>query len=128
MTADGETKRATPRTMRIAQMTAFRKPIQVTEMAIPSPAPDGAIVRVEASGVCRSDWHFWNQDLGWMGFNLKLPANTGHEVGGVIEEVGRDVLIDVITQLLPWVGYPRTLNALNAVNELAPDNTNRSQT
>src|SRR5271166_16613 len=91
MTADGETKRATPRTMRIAQMTAFRKPIQVTEMAIPSPAPDGAIVRVEASGVCRSDWHFWNQDLGWMGFNLKLPANTGHEVGGVIEEVGRDV-------------------------------------
>ena len=26
-----------------------------------------------------------------MGFNLKLPANTGHEVCGVIEEVGRDV-------------------------------------
>jgi D-arabinose 1-dehydrogenase-like Zn-dependent alcohol dehydrogenase len=91
MTTAGETKRATPRTMRIAQMTDFRKPIQVTEMAIPSPAADGAIVRVEASGVCRSDWHFWNQDLGWIGFNLKLPANTGHEVGGVIEEVGRDV-------------------------------------
>jgi D-arabinose 1-dehydrogenase-like Zn-dependent alcohol dehydrogenase len=57
MTTDGETKRATPRTMRIAQMTAFRKPIQVTEMPIPSPRADGAIVRVEASGVCRSDWH-----------------------------------------------------------------------
>jgi len=41
---------------------------------------------------------------------------------------GRDVLIDVITQLLPWVGYPRTLNALNAVNEAAPDNSKRSQT
>ena len=32
MTTHGETKRATPRTMRIAQLTAFRKPIQVTEM------------------------------------------------------------------------------------------------
>jgi len=31
MTADDETKRATPHTRRIAQMTAFRKPIQVTE-------------------------------------------------------------------------------------------------
>ena len=68
MTTEGETERATPRTMRIAQMTAFRKPIQATEMAIPSPAADGAIVHVEASGVCHSDWHFWNQDLGWIGF------------------------------------------------------------
>lgn len=41
---------------------------------------------------------------------------------------GRDVLIDVVTQLLPWVDYPRTLNALNAVNESAPDNIKRSQT
>jgi D-arabinose 1-dehydrogenase-like Zn-dependent alcohol dehydrogenase len=27
----------------------------------------------------------------WIGLNLKLPANPGHEVGGVVEEVGRDV-------------------------------------
>jgi D-arabinose 1-dehydrogenase-like Zn-dependent alcohol dehydrogenase len=79
------------RTMRVAQMTAFRRPIQVVELPVAVPRADGAVVRVEASGVCRSDWHFWNQDLGWMGFNLALPANTGHEVGGVVEEVGRDV-------------------------------------
>jgi 4-carboxymuconolactone decarboxylase len=34
---------------------------------------------------------------------------------------GRGVLIDVMTQLLPWVGYPRTLNALAALNEVAPE-------
>jgi D-arabinose 1-dehydrogenase-like Zn-dependent alcohol dehydrogenase len=79
------------RTMRVAQMTAFRRPFQVVELPVAVPRADGAVVRVEASGVCRSDWHFWNQDLGWMGFNLALPANTGHEVGGVVEEVGRDV-------------------------------------
>jgi len=44
----------------------------------------------------------------------------GHVRGNVNVGNGRDVLIDVITQLLPWVGYPRTLNALNAVNEVAP--------
>jgi len=36
-----------------------------------------------------------------------------------------DPLIDVITQVPPWVGYPRTLNALNAVNEVVPDNSRR---
>lgn len=81
----------TPRTMRAAQITAFRHPLQVVEVPVAAPPADGAVVRVEVSGVCRSDWHFWNQDLGWIGFNLPLPANTGHEVGGVVEEVGRDV-------------------------------------
>jgi 4-carboxymuconolactone decarboxylase len=44
----------------------------------------------------------------------------GHVRGNVNGGNERDVLIDVITQLLPWVGYPRTLNALNAVNEVIP--------
>lgn len=44
----------------------------------------------------------------------------GHIQGNVNVGHGRDVLLDVITQLLPWVGYPRTLNALTALNEIAP--------
>jgi 4-carboxymuconolactone decarboxylase len=31
------------------------------------------------------------------------------------------VQLDVITQLLPWVGYPRTLNASGCLNEVAPE-------
>jgi 4-carboxymuconolactone decarboxylase len=30
------------------------------------------------------------------------------------------VLLDVITQLLPFIGYPRMLNALRILNETAP--------
>lgn len=45
----------------------------------------------------------------------------GHVRGNLNVGNGRDVLIDVITQLLPWVGYPRTLNALAALNEVAPE-------
>jgi D-arabinose 1-dehydrogenase-like Zn-dependent alcohol dehydrogenase len=88
--AEGDTA---ARTMREAQITAFRRPLQIEEVPVAAPRADGAVVRVEASGVCRSDWHFWNQDLGWIGFNLPLPTvrATGHEVGGVVEEIGRDV-------------------------------------
>lgn len=79
--------------MRAATITAFRRPLEVGEAPVAAPRADGAVIRVEASGICRSDWHFWNQDLQWMGFTLPLPAvgATGHEVGGVVEEVGRDV-------------------------------------
>ncbi|HLI78942.1 MAG TPA: zinc-binding dehydrogenase [Candidatus Binataceae bacterium] len=52
---------------------------------------DGAIVRVEGSGICRSDWHLWQGDWGWIGFKPRLPAVLGHEFAGVIEEVGKDV-------------------------------------
>ena len=44
----------------------------------------------------------------------------GHVRANINVGNGREVLLDVITQLLPWVGYPRTLNALSALNEVAP--------
>ena len=52
---------------------------------------DGAIIRVEGSGICRSDWHLWQGDWGWIGFKPRLPAILGHEFAGVVEEVGKDV-------------------------------------
>jgi 4-carboxymuconolactone decarboxylase len=45
----------------------------------------------------------------------------GHMRGNLNVGSGRDVLLDVITQLMPWVGYPRTLNALSCLNEVAPE-------
>jgi 4-carboxymuconolactone decarboxylase len=47
----------------------------------------------------------------------------GHIRGNLNVGNGRDVLLDLITQLLPWVGYPRTLNALSCLNEVAPDSS-----
>jgi 4-carboxymuconolactone decarboxylase len=32
-------------------------------------------------------------------------------------------LIEVATQLLPFIGYPRTLNALRAIDEVASEPT-----
>src|SRR5690349_12992267 len=54
----------------------------------PSPAAHGAVIRVEATGLCRSDWH------GWMGHDpaiRRLPHVPGHELAGVVEAVDKDV-------------------------------------
>ena len=51
----------------------------------------------------------------------------GHIKGNINVGNARETLLSVITQLLPWVGYPRTLNALNALNEVGPtSDANRS--
>jgi 4-carboxymuconolactone decarboxylase len=48
------------------------------------------------------------------------PQVKGHIQGNLNVGNDRAVLTDLITQLLPWVGYPRTLNALKCLNEVAP--------
>jgi 4-carboxymuconolactone decarboxylase len=44
----------------------------------------------------------------------------GHVAGNLNVGNDRATLLAVLTQLLPFIGYPRTLNGLNVVNEIAP--------
>jgi 4-carboxymuconolactone decarboxylase len=44
----------------------------------------------------------------------------GHVQGNINVGNKKEVLLDVITQLLPYLGYPRTLNALRCLNEVDP--------
>ena len=44
----------------------------------------------------------------------------GHVAANLKVGNDRARLIDVLTQLLPFIGYPRTLNGLKAVDEVAP--------
>ena len=73
--------------VRAAIYHKYRGPIDVESLPDPEPAPDGVVLRVEANGICRSDWH------GWVGHDpdIVLPHVPGHEIAGVVEEVGRDV-------------------------------------
>jgi len=48
------------------------------------------------------------------------PQVKGHVAGNLKVGNDRTRLIDVATQLLPFIGYPRTLNALRAIDEVAP--------
>jgi D-arabinose 1-dehydrogenase-like Zn-dependent alcohol dehydrogenase len=56
------------------------------EVADPSCPADGVLVRVRATGVCRSDWH------AWQGHDpVPLPMVPGHEFAGEVVEVGAGV-------------------------------------
>jgi D-arabinose 1-dehydrogenase-like Zn-dependent alcohol dehydrogenase len=77
--------------MRAMLLEEFKAPMPVKEISDPACPPNGAIVRVEAEGVCRSDWHVWMGDFTWLGMSPALPTVLGHEFAGVVEEVGVEV-------------------------------------
>jgi 4-carboxymuconolactone decarboxylase len=45
----------------------------------------------------------------------------GHIQGNVNVGNNKEILLSLMTQLLPYVGYPRTLNALRCLNEVIPE-------
>lgn len=73
--------------MKAARYTNFKSPIQIKSVPIPGVPPNGALIEVRASGICRSDW--W----GWQGFDsdIALPHVPGHEFAGVVAAVGNEV-------------------------------------
>lgn len=73
--------------MKAVLFEKFNEAPKVTTVADPSPQTHGVVIKVEATGVCRSDWH------GWMGHDsdIELPHIPGHELAGVVEAVGKDV-------------------------------------
>jgi len=48
------------------------------------------------------------------------PQAKGHAAANLRVGNDRRMLLSVITSLLPFIGYPRTLNALRVINEVAP--------
>ena len=48
------------------------------------------------------------------------PQVKGHVAANLNVGNDRSVMIDLLTQLLPFIGYPRTLNGLRAVDEVCP--------
>lgn len=65
----------------------FEQAPSIVTVDDPVPEPHGVVLRVEATGVCRSDWH------GWMGHDedIRLPHVPGHELAGRVVAVGKQV-------------------------------------
>jgi alcohol dehydrogenase len=72
--------------VRAMVMDRIGGPLEVREVPDPVPPADGVVVRVCATGLCRSDWHAWaGHD------DIVLPHVPGHELAGVICAVGPGV-------------------------------------
>lgn len=72
--------------MRAIEYSAYGQTPRLVERPVPEPGPGGAVIRVEATGVCRSDWH------AWQGHDpVPLPMVPGHELAGAISAIGPGV-------------------------------------
>jgi D-arabinose 1-dehydrogenase-like Zn-dependent alcohol dehydrogenase len=73
--------------MTVAQVPKPGAPFQIVEREIPAPGAGQVRIRVKACGVCHSD--VLTKEGGWPG--LEYPRIPGHEVAGVIDDVGAGV-------------------------------------
>jgi alcohol dehydrogenase, propanol-preferring len=70
--------------VRAARFHGANRPLLIESVPEPEPGPDEALVRVRAAGICGTELHF----LEGLYEPATVPMTLGHEVAGVVEEVG----------------------------------------
>lgn len=73
--------------MKVAQVPKAGAEFEIVEREIPKPEPGQVLIKVQACGVCHSD--SFTKEGGWPG--IQYPRVPGHEVAGVVEELGAGV-------------------------------------
>ena len=73
--------------MKVAQVARPGRPIELVEHEVPQPGFGEVLVRVQACGICHSD--AFTKEGHWPG--IKYPRVPGHEIAGVVDEVGGGV-------------------------------------
>jgi D-arabinose 1-dehydrogenase-like Zn-dependent alcohol dehydrogenase len=74
-------------TMKVAQVPGPGGEFQIVEREIPKPGAGQVRIKVQACGVCHSD--MFTKEGGWPG--IQYPRIPGHEVAGLIDELGEGV-------------------------------------
>ena len=102
-------------------MHAFGEPLRVETVPDPDPAPDGVVVEVGATGVCRSDWH------GWMGHDpsIALPHVPGHELCGSVVDVTLPPAVErrldkAVDEVAARTGFEVHSHRLDLIGRCAP--------
>ncbi|GIH15452.1 alcohol dehydrogenase catalytic domain-containing protein [Rugosimonospora africana] len=72
--------------MRAAVCSGAGAGLVVEDLTLAGPGPAEVLVRIDAAGICHSDYHYLTGDLA-----CPLPVVPGHEGAGVVEEVGERV-------------------------------------
>ncbi|MBO3747969.1 NAD(P)-dependent alcohol dehydrogenase [Streptosporangiaceae bacterium NEAU-GS5] len=74
--------------MRAARMHGYKQPMQIDEVPMPEPGPDEVLVKVRATGMCRSDYQLID---GYFPLDLTFPYIPGHEVAGEVAQLGAGI-------------------------------------
>jgi len=77
--------------MKVAIVREYKQPLQIEDAAIPVPAADEVLIRVDACGVCHSDLHLAEGDWTHLLRIIKRPLIPGHEAVGRVVKKGDSV-------------------------------------
>ncbi|AIT82190.1 Zn-dependent alcohol dehydrogenase [Novosphingobium pentaromativorans] len=72
--------------MKAAVLRDFSRGLEIENLSVDKPKAHEVLVRVAASGLCHSDLHILGGDI-----PFPLPTILGHEVSGIVEQVGTEV-------------------------------------
>lgn len=91
-----------PLVLSMALTAARSGVVHPLERPVPAPGPGEVLVRVRACGVCRTDLHVVDGDLP----THALPITPGHEIVGIVEDLGGEVRGLAAGQRvgIPWLG------------------------
>ena len=73
--------------MKVAQISKPGGDFEIVEREVPEPGPGQVRIKVQACGICHSD--ALTKDGSWPG--IQYPRVPGHEVAGIVDEVGTGV-------------------------------------
>src|SRR6201747_2450844 len=114
--------------MRRQSLVKFDAPLCETIVETPKPLAKEVLVRIERCGLCHSDLHIQDgyADLGGgkrldTTRGMTLPFTLGHEIAGVVEEVGPAAPKDLIGKkqaVFPWIGCGQCRDCANGDEKL----------
>ena len=118
--------------MRRQSLVKFDAPLCETIVETPKPQGREVLVRIERCGLCHSDLHIQDgyADLGGgkkldTTRGMTLPFTLGHEIAGVVDEVGPDAdkgLIGSRKAVFPWIGCGKCRDCLSGDENLCVRN------
>ncbi len=78
------------------------KPLELEDVARPSPSEGQLLIKVNTCGICRTDLHILDGDLD----EPNIPIIPGHQIVGVVEEIGNQVSGFSVGDKVgvPWLG------------------------
>jgi alcohol dehydrogenase len=113
-------------------LVKFDAPLCETIVDTPKPQGKEVLVRIERCGLCHSDLHIQDgyADLGGgkrldTTRGMTLPFTLGHEIAGIVDEVGPDASKDLIGKkkaVFPWIGCGQCRDCLNGDENLCARN------
>src|SRR4051812_8007010 len=82
-------------------LRSIGQPLVPSDVPVPQPGDNEVCVRIQACGVCRTDLHVCDGELS----DAKLPIIPGHEIVGIVEQIGSKVEGIGVGDLvgIPWL-------------------------